>query len=240
MVAGEKWGQKDRQTNVCPTVRMTSPDNRREWVLAALAQFEGRLTRYAQRLTGDLDQARDVVQFVFLRLCDQSEEGIGDRLAQWLYTVCRNRAMDALRSSGREKANGVAVGHEVDHGKPGLPYGHSHSPRDRRGGQSPPYSREIDPADTAQQAELHALLRELIEELPSNQREALDLWGDGFNYRQIAAIIDREEGHVRVLVHRGLKALREHPRVRAVIEEDCETSSRIASRASGVTSEPTP
>src|SRR5262245_52162348 len=104
------------------------PD-RREWVLAALDQLEGRLLRYAQRLLGGsqvasaTDESRDVVQFVFLRLCDQSPEKIGDRLAQWLYTVCRNRAMDVLRASGREKANGhaefdskrVAVGGEANH-----------------------------------------------------------------------------------------------------------------------------
>src|SRR5262245_61842836 len=80
---------------------MEQDNDRREWVLAALDQFERRLLRYAQRLTGNLDEARDVVQFVFLRLCDQSPDEIGDRLAQWLYTVCRNRAMDVLRSRGR-------------------------------------------------------------------------------------------------------------------------------------------
>src|SRR6476659_1411620 len=90
---------------------LMEPDtDRRQWVLAALDQFEGRLLRYAQRLLGDPESARDVVQFVFLRLCDQSSADIDDRLAQWLYTVCRNRALDLLKSNGREKANGrVAV-----------------------------------------------------------------------------------------------------------------------------------
>jgi RNA polymerase sigma factor (sigma-70 family) len=173
--------------------------NRRQWVLAALDQFEGRLLRYAERLLGNLDEARDVVQFVFLRLCDQSPAEIDDCLAQWLYTVCRNRAFDVLRTSGR-------------------------------GGWAPPtsahenytYSREIDPADTAEQAELHALLRTLIEQLPTNQREALDLWSDGFNYQQIAHIIDKQQGHIRVLVHRGLKTLREHPQVRGLMNEENE------------------
>src|SRR5205085_12417255 len=67
--------------------RGPAEDCRREWVLAALDKFEARLLRYAKRLLADADQARDVVQFVFLRLCDQSAEKIGDRLAQWLYTV---------------------------------------------------------------------------------------------------------------------------------------------------------
>jgi RNA polymerase sigma-70 factor (ECF subfamily) len=179
---------------------MHAQTDRREWVLAALEQYEGRLVRYAQRLMGDLDEARDVVQFVFLRLCDQAADEIGDRLGQWLYTVCRNRAMDVLRGRG---------------GAPDLPFGHAQPP-----------SREEDPADTAEQTELHALVRLLIEALPASQREALDLWADGFGYRQIAEIVDRQEGHVRVLVHRGLKALREHPQVRALMEDEDPAMSR--------------
>ena len=101
-----------------------------------------------------------------------------------------------------------------------------------KGGHSPPYepySREHDPADAAEEVELHSLLRELVEELPASQREAIDLWADGFHYRQIASIIDREEGHVRVLVHRGLKALREHPRVRPLLTPTRSVSEGVRS-----------
>ena len=87
------------------------------------------------------------------------------------------------------------------------------------GGHSPPYSRENDPAESAEEAELQALLRVLVAALPASQREAIDLWSDGFNYRQIAEITSQKEGTIRVLVHRGLKAIREHPQVRAIMEE---------------------
>jgi len=203
------------------------PDSeRREWVLAALDQFEGRLLRYAQRLLGNLDESRDVVQFVFLRLCDQSPDKIGDRLAQWLYTVCRNRALDVLRVSGREKSNGH-VGWAVP-------------TKEKEGGQSPPYGRESDPADSAEEAELHALLRLLVAALPSSQREAIDLWSDGFSYQQIAEITSQKEGTIRVLVHRGLKALREHPQVRAVIEDEADRGqkSEVRDQKSGEISTP--
>jgi len=201
---------------------MEPDSDRREWVLAALDQFEGRLLRYAQRLLVDPDSARDVVQFVFLRLCDQSPDEIDDRLAQWLYIVCRNRALDVLRSNGRDRG----VGWDKAAAAAGPPSSNREQVglRDLRS-LVPPYSREIDPADTAEQSELHALLRTLIDELPASQREALDLWADGFNYPQIAGIIDRQEGHVRVLVHRGLKSLREHPRVRAVMTDETRTRS---------------
>jgi RNA polymerase sigma factor (sigma-70 family) len=188
--------------------------NHRQWVLDALDQYESRLLRYAQRLLGRLDEARDVVQFVFLRLCDQTETEINDRLAQWLYTVCRNRAVDVLRARGREKANGKSVGWAVP------------TSAKENGGQSPPY--EDDPADMAEQADLHALLRTLIDDLPTSQRESLDLWADGFSYLQIASITKYSEGHIRVLVHRGLKALREHPRVKLLTDEE-PTLARSAS-----------
>jgi len=184
--------------------------DQKAWVLAALDQFEPRLLRYAQRLLGNLDEARDVVQFVFLRLCDQSPADLDDRLAPWLYTVCRNRALDLLRTNGREKSNGtsgrVAVGRAANHGAP-LTIVNSHT-------------REPDPAHTAEQSELHDLLTTLVETLPDNQREALDLWSDGFSYLEISRIIDKQEGHIRVLVHRGLKTLREHPQVQALMDDD--------------------
>ena len=177
---------------------MSDRPNRREWVLAALQQYEGRLLRYAQRLTGDLDQARDIVQFVFLRLCDESPAAIEKRLAQWLYTVCRNRALDVR----------VAVGRAANHGSSAAVV--------------EPASREVDPSEAVEQADLHACLRLLVERLPLSQREAIDLWAEGFSYLEISRILDRHEGHVRVLVHRGLKAVREDPRVRGMIGEKIE------------------
>ena len=175
---------------------MEREQNRREWVLAALEQYEGRLLRYAQRLLGDVDASRDVVQFAFLRLCDAKREEVEGRLAQWLFTVCRNKALDAQRR--------VAVVREANHSKPGL--------------SADQLSREIDPAAAAEEAELHGLLLLLVETLPPSQREALDLWAEGFSYAEISRIVDRQEGHIRVLVHRGLKTLREHPQVRELME----------------------
>ena len=61
------------------------------WVRGAVARFEGPLTLYAARLLGDAEAARDVVQETFLRLCVQDRAAIEPRLAEWLFTVCRNR-----------------------------------------------------------------------------------------------------------------------------------------------------
>ena len=70
------------------------------WVRAAVDRFEGPLTTYACRLIGDRDRACDVVQDTFLKLCLQDRAWVDSHLAEWLFTVCRNRALDVLRKEG--------------------------------------------------------------------------------------------------------------------------------------------
>ena len=199
-------------------------DKRRERVLSALDEYEGPLLRYALRLLGgELDLARDAVQHAFLKLCDVGPAGqagpemasdIGDAevppgrrnlQAAWLFRVCRNRAIGHLRQAGRERP----LGEHADD-----------TPAWRLAG------REPDPASSAENGELADCLRELVGDLPAAQREAIDLWCEGFVYRQIAEITGRKEGHIRVLVHRGLSRLREHPQVRRWLEDEVGSTCR--------------
>ncbi len=170
------------------------PKNRRKWVIAALEEFESRLTTYAARLLGDEDLARDAVQHTFLKLCDQSPDELDSRLAAWLYTVCRNKSLDLLRAGGRSES--------LDDD------------------DLEPAGREHDPADVVEHDDLHECLRQLVATLPSAQREAIVLWQAGFTYREIGDITNRSEGAARVLVHRALTTLREHPWTRRLLEEE--------------------
>ena len=160
--------------------------NRREWVLAALEEYEGRLTSYAARLLGDAELGRDAVQHTFLRLCDQSPHKLDGRLAPWLFTVCRNKSLDMIRSNGRAEL--------PLHDDLAEPIGH-----------------EPDPAAVVEDSDIHEGLRRLIGQLPASQSEVIDLWLNGFAYRAIGEITERSEGAARVLLHRALAALREHP-----------------------------
>ena len=54
---------------------MPNPGTRRQWVLAVLDRYEGPLVRYAGRLLGDGDSAREAVQHAFLQLCERSAGG---------------------------------------------------------------------------------------------------------------------------------------------------------------------
>ena len=83
--------------------------DRRQWVLEAVDQYEVRLLRFAARLLGDEDAARDAVQQAFLQLCGQSAQRLRGRVGPWLFAVCRHYAIDVLRK--RETAS---PGNEVE------------------------------------------------------------------------------------------------------------------------------
>ncbi|NQW49319.1 MAG: RNA polymerase sigma factor [Planctomycetes bacterium] len=178
---------------------MSASGDSHGWVLEAVELYELPLLRYARRLLGDVDLAADSVQHAFVKLCRESSDKLKGRVAPWLFRVCRNRALDHLRQSGRERSLLAADGDAPS------------------GGARTPGSREADPAIACEQADLAERLRTLLADLPAPQRETIDLWCEGLCYREIAEITGRQEGHIRVLAHRGLTALRTHPLVRDLL-----------------------
>ena len=80
--------------------------NKASFVRAALLQYEGPLVRYAAAITGDVERARDVVQDTFVKLCAAKPEELEGRVREWLFTVCRNRALDVQRKESRMKPLG--------------------------------------------------------------------------------------------------------------------------------------
>jgi RNA polymerase sigma-70 factor (ECF subfamily) len=180
------------------------PEQRREWVLDAVQRYEASLVRFAWRLVGDEHTARDIVQHAFLRLCDQAPEELEGRMAQWLFAVCRNKAVDYLRSRKRSTASG-----EFE-----LPRC---------------VSKEPDPAAVAERRDLVEQIGRLIADLPGSQREAISLWAEGMAYRDIAETLQTTEGNVRVLMHRAIKRLREHAMAQKLGEGPALAGARRAS-----------
>ena len=154
------------------------------WVRAAVARFEAPLTLYAARLLGDAETARDVVQETFLRLCVQERVQIESRLAEWLFTVCRNRALDLLRKESRM----TRLSDEQVQRRP---------------------SPDPGPTEIAERRESAARVLDLLETLPSSQREVIRLkFQNGFSYQEISRISGHSVSNVGYLIHVGLKSLR--------------------------------
>ena len=163
---------------------MPDPGTRRQWVLAVLDRYEALLVRYAARLLGDGDSAREAVQHAFLQLCERSAEKfqIG-REAPGSFGSAATRAFDLIRQRQRQTGDSEADLAAL-------------------------VGREPDPADLAERHDLCGELARQVAQLPSSQREAIDLWCEGFSYREISQIAGQSEGNVRVLVHRAIKQLR--------------------------------
>lgn len=158
------------------------------WIRSALDRHERPLVRYATRITGDVEQARDVVQETFLRLCRADRATLDGHLAPWLYTVCRNRALDVQRHNGRMRLM-------ADASVEATP--------DTTTARSPDQARAPREPD-----EISGLLRAL-DALPKRQQEVIRLkFQAGLSYRDIGDVVGSSAGNVGVLLHTGLKALR--------------------------------
>ena len=155
----------------------------RQWIDDQVDRYQGPLIAYATRLMGDLDRARDVVQDTFFRLWEADRSRVEGHLSQWLYTVCRNRALDELRKDGRMRTLSESVGREMQRAA------------------SAPEKVDGDPR--------HAALA-LLEGLPPRQQEVLRLkFQGGLSYRQIGEVMGLTVSHVGVLIHTAVKAIRE-------------------------------
>jgi RNA polymerase sigma-70 factor (ECF subfamily) len=156
---------------------------------ALLARFERPLVRYAVSIVGDLDAARDVVQETFIRFTQRGSSGAGeaegadpDSVAPWLFTVCRNRALDVRRKQSRI----IYMDQTLD-----------------RTSDEPGPAAQLESTET-----LGSLLR-LLGELPENQREVIRLkFQNDLSYKEIAEVTQLSVTNVGFLLHTGLKKLR--------------------------------
>lgn len=159
-----------------------SPD--REWVVSVIARYERPLQAYVRRLLPDPDRCRDVVQDAFLQLCQQSHADLNDRIAPWLFAVCRRRVVDIVRKEKRMVA--------------------TLKPTDKTAARPADPSQTIETKDSVR----HVLAR--LDQLPADQNEAVRLrFHNQFSYREIAEVMGLSESHVGVLLHNALKTLRQ-------------------------------
>jgi RNA polymerase sigma factor (sigma-70 family) len=160
-------------------------ETREQFVERALAEYESPLVGYAYGFVKDIERARDIVQDTFIRLCQQDVSKVRDGLKTWLYTVCRNRALDILRKESRL------------------------TPMDEkkllaREGNEPVPDRALD------QSERMAELMRYLDRLSENQRNVILMkFRDGMSYHEICEKTGLSSGNVGFLIHTGLKRMRE-------------------------------
>jgi len=152
--------------------------DRQRWLVSALERYERPLVGYAYRLLGDLERARDVVQDTFLRLCQQDRAELDGRVKEWLFAVCRNRAIDSLRKERRMDALG-----------------------DREPAAREPDRLEQRDEESRVLTRIRALPAREREILRLKFQEEL-------SYRQISAVAEISVSNVGFLLHRAIRTLR--------------------------------
>jgi RNA polymerase sigma-70 factor (ECF subfamily) len=161
------------------------PESWADSVRGYVRRFEASLMLYALRLLKDPEEAQDVVQETFLRLCAQEPARLEGRISVWLFSVCRNICMDIRR----KKIRAAAAGKDLSIlGAPGNP----------------------EPDLLAEQDENFSQALAVIEKLSQNQQEVLRLkFQHGLSYREIAEVTGLTVTNVGFLIHAGLKKIRE-------------------------------
>lgn len=183
--------QENRVSDVTPSTNMTTgspPDmvqTQEQFIEWALKEYERPLIGYAQGFVHDWERARDVVQDTFIRLCQQDMAKVRDGLKTWLFTVCRNRALDVLRKDSRLV--------EMDEKKLLSIPGNS-----------------VSAATMIEKEELQERLDGYLQRLTPNQREVIVLkFQQGLSYEEISRVTGLSNGNVGFLLHHALKRLRE-------------------------------
>jgi RNA polymerase sigma-70 factor (ECF subfamily) len=167
-----------------------------EWAFEAMVRtYGGRLLAVARRYTSNEEDARDVVQSVYLsafRALDQFKGGA--RLSTWLHRIAVNTALMKLRTRRRKPEESIEDllpsfqddGHHVEQ-----------------------FSDWAAPADVLlEKAQTRALVRERIAQLPEQHRTVLLLRDiDELSTQEVAAMLEITPTAVKVRLHRARQAL---------------------------------
>jgi len=149
-----------------------------------LQRFEIPLLQYAVRITGDRERARDVVQETFVKFQRNGAINREDEPASWLFTVCRNAALNVCRKERR------------------IMYLDEELIEARESEQPMPF-------DQLEQKEATGFLLRIVATLPPRQQEVIQLkFQNDLSYQQIAKIMKTTANNVGVLLHTALKTLR--------------------------------
>jgi RNA polymerase sigma-70 factor, ECF subfamily len=157
-------------------------------------RMSGPLYSLATKMLGDPAEAQDALQDVFLQIWSRAATYDPEQSSvfSWTVLLTRSRVIDRLRARGRRSR--VVVASTED------------TPTTVAGDASTVESA----ADTAEKNDEAARVRHVLNNLPSEQREAIELaFFEHLSHHEIAARLGQPLGTVKARIRRGLLKLRE-------------------------------
>ncbi len=154
-------------------------------VHAAILSHQASLIRYAASIVGERERAKDVVQEVFLKLCKARWRDVEGHLANWLFRVTRNQALDVLR---KEKRMSLFENSETMERLAGV--------------------GEESITEMRRQETIHSLL-DLVSQLPGKEREIVTLkFQEGLSYKEISKVTGMTVSNVGYILHHAIRDLK--------------------------------
>lgn len=168
--------------------RAGAPPPADQSVESAVAEHQGALLRYAERIVRDPEAAQDAVQEAFLRYVRAGREGKPiQSISTWLFRVTHNVCVDHIRKERRMR-EGIE---QMD----------------------PPVAMAPPPIVEVAAAERREKLDAMLERLTENQRTVLVLkMQEDKSYKEISAITGLSVSNVGFLIHRAVRRLGEFAR----------------------------
>jgi len=150
-------------------------------------QHSARVYRLAYRLTGNVHDAEDLTQEVFVRVFRSLSTYTPGTFEGWLHRITTNLFLDQVRRKKRIRFDALAE--DADGRLPG---------------------REPDPSRAYDDTHLDDDVQTALDALPPDFRAAVVLCDiEGLTYEEIAATLGIKLGTVRSRIHRGRAQLRE-------------------------------
>lgn len=160
-----------------------------------VAKYQDKVFNAAWRVCGNLDDARDVTQEAFLKALESIGSFRGrSGFYTWIFRIAMNLALTHRRKSAR--APTLSLDGPDGHGRaPALRMGQSASPN---------------PAARTDSAEIRAHVADALQNLDEDHRAVVVLRDmEGFDYAEIADILEIPRGTVKSRLARGREALRQ-------------------------------
>jgi RNA polymerase sigma-70 factor (ECF subfamily) len=162
---------------------------------ALYERLSGPLYSLALKILGDASDAQDALQEVFVQIWSRARTYDPEKSSvfSWAVLLTRSRAIDRLRA--RDRRLRVVVGSAADEAK--LT-------------EATNASTVESAADTANKKDEAAHVRSLLNNLPEDQRQAIELAFFGHRtHHEIAAQLGQPLGTIKARIRRGLLKLRE-------------------------------
>jgi len=161
-------------------------------------RLSGPLYSLALKMLGDASDAQDALQEVFVQIWSRAKTYDPEKSSvfSWAVLMTRSRAIDRLRA--RDRRLRIVTGSTAD---------------ETRLAEATDASTTESAADTVDKNDEAAHVRSLLNNLPSEQRQAIDLAFFGhLTHHEIAARLRQPLGTIKARIRRGLLRLREQIR----------------------------